>query len=196
MVCLLIGDGIALAQVHKISSLSGKIANHGNYTKIYLDSLGLSESINVAFSPIDANGSFSMKMLVLKPDIYKLRLEDNNFIYLIISPSENITIQTTVPKLDFSLKISGSSQSMDLFSTMNAIMPYNKIIDSLNKQYTKVINTPKRDSLVPLIITSITNTYIKQKDEITSRILKNPASLAWLFFMDKFDINTTLLSAS
>ena len=189
LMCLFAGIATSQAQIQKMISISGKIANHGTYTEIFLDSLGPQESVNVTQSPISADGSFTIKTLVLKPDIYKLRLEDNNFIFMVISPGEKITFQASGPKLDFSAKISGSPQTMDLYNTMNAIMPYNQRIDSLNDQYKTVVNTPKQDSVIPLIITEMGTLETARKIEIASRIRKNPASLAWLFFMDKFDIS-------
>jgi len=186
---MLAGTGTTQAQIQKMISLSGKIANHGTYTEIYLDSLGPQEAVNVTLAPVAADGSFTIKTLVLKPDIYKLRLADDNFIFLIISPGENITLQAAGPKLDFNVKTSGSSQTMDLYTTMNAIAPYNLRIDSLNEQYRTVVNTAKQDSLLPLIISAIVNAENARKNEIASSIRKNPASLAWLFFMDKFDIS-------
>lgn len=189
LICLLACFGTNQAQIQKMVSLSGKIASHGNYTEIYLDTLGQQKSVNVASSPIAADGSFSMKTLVLKSDIYKLKFEENNFVYLIISPGENITIQVTGPKLDFSATISGSPQTMDLFNSINAIAFYNQRIDSLNKQYTAMINMPGKESLVPGIIKAMTNAEQARRDDIASRIRKNPTSLAWLFHMDKFDIS-------
>ena len=188
LVCLLAGIGTTQAQVKKMISISGEIANHGTYSQVFLDTLGPQEGINVASAPIAADGSFTIKTLVLKPDIYKLRLEENNFIFMVISPGEKITFQAAGPKLDFSAKISGSPQTADLYSTMIAISPYNQRIDSLNEQYKAVVNTPKQDSVVPLIITAMGNAENARKAEIASRIRKNPASLAWLFLMDKFDI--------
>lgn len=190
LICLLAALGTVQAQVQKLTSLSGKIANHSHYTTIFLDTLGQQKSLNVASSPIAADGSFSMKTLVLKPDIYKLKFEENNFIYMIISPGENITIQTAGPKLDFSAKISGSPQTLDLFTSMNAVAPYNQRIDSLNKQYTAMVNMPEKESLIPGIITALTNAEKARKDNIASYIRKNPSSLAWLFYLDKFDFST------
>lgn len=189
MAFLLTGIGTTQAQVRKMISLSGKIANHGTYNEIYLDSLGPQESVKVTSSPIATDGSFTMKTLVLRSDIFKLRLEENNFMYLVISPGENITIQATGPKLDLSIKITGSPQSIDVINTMNAVVPYNQRIDSLNKQYTAAVNTPKQDSVVPLIITAMGIAENARKAEIASRIRKNPSSLAWLFFLDKFDVS-------
>ena len=165
---LLAGIATSQAQIQKMISISGKIANHGTYTEIFLDSLGPQESVNVTLAPISADGSFTINTLVLKPDIYKLRLEDNNFIFMVISPGEKITLQTSGPKLDFSAKISGSPQTMDLYNTMNAIMPYNQRIDSLNDQYKTVVNTPKQDSVIPLIITEMGTLETARKIEIAS----------------------------
>lgn len=186
---LLTGFGTSQAQNQKMISITGKIANHGTLSDIYLDTLGGQQSINITFSPIAADGSFSLKTLVLKPDFYKLRLADDNFIFLIISPGENITLQAASPKLDFSVIINGSSQTTDLYSTMNAIEPYNQRIESLNTQYKAVVNSVEKDTQVPNIILKLDSVDQARKTEIASRIRKNPASLAWLFFIDKFDIS-------
>jgi peroxiredoxin len=190
MSCFFTGFGTSQAQIQKMISISGKIADHGTYTEIFLDSLGAQESVNVTLAPIAADGSFMLKTLVLKTDIYKLRLEDNNFIFMVISPGENITLQIAGPKLDFSAKIKGSPQTVDLYSTMNAIVPYNLRMDSLNAQYKAVVNTSAQDSQVPIIISAMGIAENARKSEIASRIRKNPASLAWLFFIDKFDISS------
>ena len=186
---LFTGIGISQAQVSKMVSLSGKLANHGNFTEIYLDSLGQQEAVKIASSPIAADGSFTLKTMVLKTDVYKLRLDENNFLFLILSPGETLSLQATGPKLDFSANVSGSSQTEDLLNTMQALGPYMQRIDSINKQYTAIVNTPGQDSVVPQLIAQMDHTQKAIKDEIASRIRKNPASLAWLFFMDKFDLS-------
>jgi len=178
------------AQIKKVVTITGKLNDHGEYNQVFLDSLGPQEAVNVASALISANGSFKINLRVPKTDIYKIRLDDKNFAFIVISPGEQIKLEAAGPKLDLNLKVTGSVHTQNLYSTMKAIEPFNQRIDSLNKFYSAVVNTPQKDSLLPVVIDEMGKTENARKEVIADRFRKDPSSLAWLFFLDKFDIST------
>jgi peroxiredoxin len=179
---------VSHAQVKKPATIYGKLANHGQYTQVFLDSLGPQSAINITSATVAADGSFKLSFLIPRQDIYKLRFDDKNYAFMVISPGEQIKMEAAGPILDFNLTVSGSAHTQNLYSTMKAIEPFNQRLDSLDKFYKSIVNTPGKDSLVAVIFSESSKANYARKQEIAARIKKDPSSLAWLFFMDKFDI--------
>ena len=180
---------VSEAQVKKMATINGKLTDHGQYTQVFLDSLGPQAAVNITSSPVAADGSFKLSVMVPRQDIYKLRFDDKNFAFLVISPSEQIKIEAAGPILDINLKVDGSVHSQNLYNTMKAIEPFNHKLDSLDKAYKATVNIPGKDSLIAVIFSESSQASFGRKQEIAKRIKKDPSSLAWLFFMDKFDIS-------
>jgi thiol-disulfide isomerase/thioredoxin len=189
-ISLLLGFAItAEAQVKKMAIINGKLANHGNYTQVFLDSLGPQEAVNVTSAPISSDGSFKISVFVPNSDIYKLRLDDKNFAFMVLSPSEQIKLEAAGPNLDLNLKVKGSVHTEYLYNTMKAIEPFNHRLDSLDKLYKNFASTPHKDSLIAVIFSESSQANYARKQLIASSIRKDPSSLAWLFFIDKFDVS-------
>ena len=190
LISLFLGSAIVSeAQVKKMATISGKLADHGQYTQVFLDSLGPQAAVNVTSVPIAADGSFKLGILVPRQDIYKLRFDEKNFAFLVISPGEQIKLEAAGPMLDLNLKVNGSVHTQYLYNSMKALEPFNHRLDSLDKLYKSMVNTPGKDSLIAVIFSESSKANSARKQEIASRIKKDPSSLAWLFFMDKFDIS-------
>lgn len=177
------------AQVKKLATINGKLADHGQYTQVFLDSLGPQAAVNVTTASMATDGSFKLNLMVPKTDIYKLRFDEQNYAFMVISPGEQIKLEAAGPKLDFNLKVSGSVHTQNLYSTMKAIEPFNQKLDSLDKLYKTIVNTQGNDSLKAVIFSESSQANFNRKQEISSRMRKDPSSLAWLFFIDKFDIS-------
>jgi thiol-disulfide isomerase/thioredoxin len=180
---------LSQAQVKKLATITGKMADHGQYTQVFLDSLGAQEAVNVTSAAVTAGGTFKLSILVPKSDIYKLRFDEKNFAFMVISPGEQIKLEAAGPKLDLNIKVTGSIHTQNLYSTMKAIEPYNQRLDSLDKFYKAILNISGKDSLRTVIYSESSIANYARKQEIASHIRKDPSSLAWLFFLDKFDIS-------
>jgi len=183
---------VTSAQAQKSSDpvvISGTISEKGDYKQIYLDTLHSQNPWIFASSAIESNGAFKLVAPVKAADIYRLRLDDKNYMMLILTPGEKITLKTVGGKLGGDAVIEGSFHTELLYKTMNTIQQFETRKAELNVQYTTIQTSPKRDSLAALIISEYQANDSLQKQSLISQIEKYPASLAWIFFQDKLDMS-------
>jgi len=168
--------------------INGTITEKGNYKQIFLDTLNGQNPWIYVSSAIDENGSFKLIAPITATDIFRLRLDDKNYMMLILAPGETITLKTVGGKLGGDAAIEGSFHTQLLYNAMNASQLYESRKASLNQQYNEIQSSPKRDSLSAIIIRQFRENDSLQKAALKAQMEKNPASLAWLFFQDKFDM--------
>ncbi len=167
-------------------NISGQIAQKGNYTKIYLDTLGSQNPWIYVSADIAADGKFELSAMVAKPNIYRLRLDDKNFIMMILSPEEKVTIATKGTKLGTDADVKGSLHTEILYKALNSNQVFENKRDSLNRIYGESQSNPE---LAEAIIKSFHANDSLMKLNLIKHMEKNPASLAWLFFEDKLDMS-------
>ena len=168
--------------------INGTLAEKGSYTKIFLDTLNSQNPWMFASADITPEGKFRIETSISKTDIFRLRLDDENYMMLILSPGENITLKSTVPKLGGNTLTEGSLHTQLLYGTMNDLQGFESRKVELNKQYNNIQASPARDSLAVAIINEFRAVDSLQKLALVSKIKSHPASLAWIFFQDKLDM--------
>jgi len=179
----------AYAQPVKITTITGQFGQTGNVKMIYLDSLSQRGSEDYAAAEVNSEGRFELKAPITSTNIFKLRVDDNNYLMLILSPGESLQLFSPSNKLGVDARISGSPQTELLYSTINALRPFEMKRDSLNKVYNTVLASPSRDSLSSLIIKEFMTNDSLQKVMLTNQVEKMPGSIAWIFLQDKFDMS-------
>lgn len=179
---------LANAQVTALTMIQGQMAAGSGFSMIYLDTLSQSGSEDFAAGEIKADGKFTITAPISKTDVYKLRLDDNNYLMLILSPGENVSMQIPGAKLGIDAKIKGSPQTEFLYRTINLLQPFEMRRDSLNTVYNDIQKSASRDSLSPLVIAQFMKNDSLQKSELMAAFAKQPGTLAWMFLQDKFDM--------
>jgi thiol-disulfide isomerase/thioredoxin len=168
--------------------IKGTLAQKGTYNQIFLDTLNGQNPWIFVSSEIDAAGNFTLVAPIANADIFRLRLDDKNYMMLILEPGEKITIKTNGSKLGGDALIVGSFHTQLLYSTMNTSQMYESRKAALNQQYQEVQSSPKRDSLSAVVISQFNANDSLQKSSLKAQMEKQPASLAWIFFQDKLDM--------
>lgn len=168
--------------------INGTLSVKGTYTKIYLDTLNGQNPWIFATAPISENGSFTLVAPVAGTDIFRLRLDDKNYVMLILSPGEKVTLKSAGAKLGYDSYVSGSFHTQLLFSALTTSQTFENRKGELNKKYGEAQNSPKRDSLSAIVISQFRANDSLQKQALKSQMEKTPASLAWVFFTDKLDM--------
>jgi len=168
--------------------INGTLAEKGSYSKIFLDTLNSQNPWIFASADITPEGKFRIETSISKTDIFRLRLDDENYMMLILSPGENITLKSTGPKLGGNTLTEGSLHTQLLYGTMNDLQGFESRKVELNKQYNNIQASPARDSLAVAIINEFRSVDSLQKLALVSKINSHPASLAWIFFQDKLDM--------
>ena len=168
--------------------IKGNLAQKGTYNQIFLDTLNGQNPWIFVSSEIDASGNFQLVAPIANADIFRLRLDDKNYMMLILEPGEKVTIKTNGSKLGGDALIEGSFHTQLLYSTMNTSQMFESQKASLNQQYQEVQSSPKRDSLSAVIISQFNANDSLQKEALKVQMEKQPASLAWIFFQDRLDM--------
>jgi thiol-disulfide isomerase/thioredoxin len=168
--------------------IKGNLAQKGTYNQIFLDTLNGQNPWIFVSSEIDASGNFTLVAPIANADIFRLRLDDKNYMMLILEPGEKVTIKTNGLKLGGDALIEGSFHTQLLYSTMNTSQMFESQKASLNQQYQEVQSSPKRDSLSAVIISQFNANDSLQKEALKVQMEKQPASLAWIFFQDRLDM--------
>ena len=179
------------AQAQKVSEpvvINGTISEKSDYKQIYLDTLHGQNPWIFASSAIESNGAFKLVAPVKAPDIFRLRLDDKNYMMLILSPGEKISLKTVGGKLGGDAVIEGSFNTELLYKTMNTSQQFENRKAELNQEYNTIQSSPKRDSIAAIIINEFRANDSLQKQALISQMEKYPASLAWIFFQDKLDM--------
>ena len=170
--------------------INGHITDKGSYTKIYLDTLNGQNPWIFASAIIEGDGSFKIIAPINATDIFRLRLDDQNYMMLILTPGETISFKTAGPKLGGNAQIEGSFHTQLLYTAMNNSQLFENRKTALNQKYNEIQSSPKRDSLSAIIISEFRANDSLQKISLKSQMEKHPASLAWIFFQDKLDMTS------
>lgn len=188
LITLLSLNSLAYSQIFKQVSITVKPVEKTSYSKIYIDTLAARGTAELMNAGANDDGSFVLTVPVKDPDLYKLRFDQTNFMWLILAPGEKITIVPAGNKLGPDASVKGSHHSELLYSALRKSRTFDLKRDSLNKAYNSVQSDPKHDSLSGIIIREFAANDSLQKAAIMKAIEKEPSSLAWMFFTDKFDI--------
>ena len=175
--------------------ISGKLGETATYKQIYLDTLNGQNPWIFAYSEIDSLGNFKLVADVKTVDIYRLRLDNENYMMLILEPGEKVTISTPSSQLGIPAIVSGSPQTQLLYKAVNIQQTYDAKNGIIDQQYKQAQNSASKDSLSSILISQFNQNDADFKSEIRSLMQSQPASIAWLFFLyltnqPKFDINT------
>lgn len=149
----------ALAQ--KSVKVSGTVANADSYTDIYLDNI-LAEA-EAGSSSVSENGKFSITAEIEKSDFFRLRLDEQTYLVLVLKPGDKVVVDMDLENL-FEPTIKGSEESELIYSTMSGLEVYDQKVEA----YREKVEAQKQE-------------YVK---EIIS---KNKNSLSVVFFIDQLD---------
>jgi len=172
--------------------INGNIAAKSGYKQIFLDTLNGQNPWIFVSAAIDSNGAFQLVAPIQSTEILRLRLDDKNYMMLILTPGEKVTLKTSGPKLGADAFIEGSFHTQLLYNAVNTTQMFENRKVALNQQYNEVQASPKRDSLSAVIITGLKLNDSLQKNTLKTQMLKNPASLSWIFFQDKLDMTNDI----
>ncbi len=185
---LLFITAISAQKIQAPVIINGTITEKGTYKQIYLDTLNGNNPWIYVSSAIDSNGCFKLVAPVAATDIYRLRLDDKNYMMIILSPGETVSIKTTGSKLAGDAAIEGSFHTQLLYNAMNTLQFFESRKAALNQQYNDIQSSPSRDSLSAILFSQFRANDSLQKVTLKAQMEKQPASLAWIFFQDKLDM--------
>ncbi len=159
---VLLGTSVIFSQTNV--KITGTIENKGSFDKIYLEDIVSQQEL--ASADLSDVGDFSLEAAVDKANFYRLRLDQENYLILIIEPNEKISVKADINEL-YNPEIKGSKNSSLIYSTFKSSQEFDKKIE----EYAQKVKEEKQ-------------AFIRKF------ILNNINSLSTLFFIDELSIDT------
>jgi thiol-disulfide isomerase/thioredoxin len=114
--------------------ISGNLASPVNGGYIYLDKLSSSALTSVDSVKISDDGNFLLEARMEHPSFYVLKINENNFLTMLLEPGENISLRSHYDSLNYPTELTGSEgtelmveYNKTLRSTIDKIMGLNEI---------------------------------------------------------------------
>ncbi|MDF1671883.1 MAG: TlpA disulfide reductase family protein [Vicingaceae bacterium] len=181
---LLIACGSSDTNTLNGSKINGNLSNLPEGTPIYLDYLMPTELVSKDTAIIDAEGNYSFDYSVENLGYYRLRINNQNFINLILDVNETPIINGDGTNLMDSYTVEGSKGSQGLKEFNIEVKKDYLLQDSLNRVYEANRNDP--DLFVKIQTISISS-ETKLKAYYINIIDKNPGSLLSLAAVEQLD---------
>jgi len=158
---------------------------NNNYDAIDLVEIGETQTsiTKEAITEGEINISFNAE----NTEIYRLSLDQQNFIMMIIEPNENVSINANATKFAETAVITGSPNTQKIYEFDKILRVLNFKMDSINKAYAAITNKESNDSLVAVLTEQYTSYNKQVLVEIEKFVRNNTESLAALFFIDRLE---------
>ncbi len=114
----------------KTAEISGILENSLPRQYIFLQELKPNELLNVDSAIVSEDGSFEFKRKVKFPSFYLLKINQNNFLTMLIEPGEKIKMTSHFDSLNYPVAVIGSKGT-------KLIADYNKAVAKNKKQNKK-----------------------------------------------------------
>ncbi len=167
--------------------ISGKITNaEGKY--LYLDELKVASSVQIDSIKIKQDGSFEFKRKISYPNFYLLRLNEKNFVTLLVDTTEKITVYGDAANFSRDYIVEGSPGSLLVQELNDHLSKTKHKLDSIRSRMI-VLRTHENYSLDKVKweqeLVDIKKTQI---DYSTGFVQKHPFSMASVLALyQKFD---------
>jgi len=158
--------------------ISGTLLNPIKGEYIYLDELKSNELKTVDSMKVSDKGTFNFKKEIKSPAFYLLKINEKNFLTMLIAPGERIILNAYYDSLNYPISVSGSKGTESMAEYNKTLRKTINKLTGLNKIYSQNVDNPNLhavmdslDSLAQIYlneINSYTKTYIDEN--ITSLV--------------------------
>lgn len=173
---ILLSAGCNKDKVRISGSLSSAVP--GEY--IFLDELKSNKLEPVDSIQISDKGTFSFKRKVTAPSFYLLKLENNNFMTLLVEPGDELILKAHRDSLNYPNSVEGSEGTMKMAEYNSKMRSTISKMSALNKIYTTNEHSPQLPSLMESI-DSMAQGYLNEINAYTKKYIdENIGSLVSL----------------
>ncbi|HRZ76958.1 MAG TPA: TlpA disulfide reductase family protein [Bacteroidales bacterium] len=169
----------------------GQLSNAEGVRFLYLDRVrGNAEPIDTV--SLDTEGRFAFEVMASTIDVYRIRISDPNALMVILEPGDTLTIESNALFIRQGATLNGSLETLKVYSLGPYVSHFEMAMDSL----TKIYQLATARSAEPSDLQLLQDKYASFRDSLRTllkiNIERDPASLAWLFFVEKLDIDQDL----
>ena len=138
-----------LAGCHdKTAEISGILENSSPRQYIFLQELKPNELLTVDSAMLNVDGTFDFKRKIKSPSFYLLKINQNNFLTMLIEPGEKIKMTSHIDSLDYPVAIIGSKGTKLIADYNMVLLKTKNKIRNLNNIYDKNFNRPDLEKVV------------------------------------------------
>jgi peroxiredoxin len=159
------------------TQISGTLLNPVSGDYIYLDELKSNELTTVDSLKVSDDGTFNFKREIKLPSFYLLKINEDNFLTMLVEPGESIILNAHFDSLNYPLSVTGSkgTESMDEYNrTLRKTI--NKL-SGLHNIYMQNVDSPELPAVIESL-DSLAQTYLNEINSYTKTYIdENLASL-------------------
>jgi peroxiredoxin len=193
---LLYGTGLVLLiAVYGCGSPKSEVAGvvtGGEGQSLVLEKLNVNQTSVVDSVQLDPNGSFSMKVELEAPELMILKNPEGDIINLLVSPGEQISIETSKESFGQGYRVKGSEESEGIRILVEHLHKTRFELDSLQEVATGIDDpaSPQMD----LIRNAYAQAFVKQNRFTIKYLVENMGSLSSVYALyQKYDGENLIL---
>ncbi|MCX6273210.1 MAG: TlpA disulfide reductase family protein [Bacteroidetes bacterium] len=143
----------------------------------------------LATSPVQADGKFSLEFNQAEANLFRLFVDDNNYILIITEPGENVNVTFDAANLNTDPKVQGSPQTQLFWDFSKVFNMFSFLIDSVETAWKDNMANAKSDSISEKLRNRYTFLDTQRMGNLRYFLQNNASSLAGLAFIDKLDVS-------
>ncbi|MCX6322438.1 MAG: TlpA disulfide reductase family protein [Bacteroidia bacterium] len=160
--------------------ISGNLVNPVIGEYIFLDELKSNELTTIDSIKIADGGTFDFKREIELPSFYLLKINENNFLTMLVEPGEKITLNAYYDSLNYPISIIGSKGTESMAEYNRTLRKIINKLTGLNNIYMQNVDSPQLPAVIESL-DSIAQTYLNEINLYTkSYIDENLTSLVSL----------------
>ncbi|MDO9339380.1 MAG: TlpA disulfide reductase family protein [Bacteroidales bacterium] len=160
--------------------ISGTLLNPVSGEYIFLDELKTNELTTVDSMKVSDDGTFNFKMEAKLPAFYLLKINENNFLTMLVEPGERILINAHNDSLNYPISVSGSKGTESMAEYNITLRKTINKLTGLNNIYMQNVDSPQLPAVIELL-DSMAQTYLNEINSYTKTYIdENLTSLVSL----------------
>jgi thiol-disulfide isomerase/thioredoxin len=160
--------------------ISGTLVNSASGGYIFLDELKSNNLKTVDSARIGNDGQFNFKREIRTPAFYLLKINDNNFLTMLVTPGERIILNSYYDSLNYPIKVIGSKGTESMAEYNRTLRKTINKLSGLSKIYDENSGSPDLPKIMESL-DSLANIYLNEINLYTKDYIdKNITSLVSL----------------
>ncbi len=160
--------------------ISGTLLNPVSGEYIFLDELKTNELTTVDSMKVSDDGTFNFKMEAKLPAFYLLKINENNFLTMLVEPGERILINAHNDSLNYPISVSGSKGTESMAEYNRTLRKTINKLTGLNNIYMQNVDSPQLSAVIESL-DSMAQTYLNEINSYTKTYIdENLTSLVSL----------------
>ncbi|MCX6255685.1 MAG: TlpA disulfide reductase family protein, partial [Bacteroidia bacterium] len=150
--------------------ISGTLVNPVSGEYIFLDELKSNELITVDSIKIAKDGTFTFRREIKLPSFYLLKINDNNFLTMLVEPGQRIILNAHNDSLNYPISVTGSKGTESMAEYNRTLRKTINKLSGLYNVYMQNIDTPKLPDVIESL-DSMAQTYLTEINSYTKNYI-------------------------